>query len=52
MSDKHQDFHFKQVPKDDKQRMSKFVVVHGMTFNEFITKIKHQDRSWVKKKNQ
>lgn len=40
-------FKFKQVEKNSLNRMSPHVVVHGLTFNQLMVKIKYQDKSWI-----
>lgn len=40
---------FEQVNIISKRRMDMRVVVHGMSFDRLMVKIKHADRSWAKK---
>lgn len=39
---------FEQVNLISKRRMDMRVVVHGMTYQRLMVKLKHSDKSWAK----
>ncbi len=39
-------FMFRQVHKEDLNRMSVHVVVHGISFKGLMIKLKHTDKTW------